>query len=67
MVSSDDLNGAARFVNILQAAIALQAHKGIEDVFCEIWKIFEYNYLEEHLWTTASRNSLLSQCQRLTM
>ena len=49
MVSSDDLNGAARFVIILQAAIALQAHKGIEDVFCEICKIFEYNYLEEHL------------------
>ena len=67
MVSSDDLNGAARFVNILQAAIALQAHKGIEDVFCEICEIFQNNYLEEHLRTTASRNSLFSQCQRLTM
>ena len=34
MVSSDDLKDAARIVSILQAASALQARKGIEDVFC---------------------------------
>ena len=30
MVISDDLNGAARIVSILQGASALQARKGIE-------------------------------------
>ena len=34
MVSGDDLNGAARSGCILQAANAMQARKGIEDVFC---------------------------------
>ena len=35
MVGGDDLNGAARYVSILQAASALQIHQGIEYAFCD--------------------------------